>query len=43
MKGLFPHPNVSKLHLLSYLTPLISPYRYIRGIIRVETHERQQL
>ena len=27
LKGLFPHPNVSEFHLLSYLTPLpfISP------------------
>ena len=39
LKGLFPHPNVNELHLLSYLTPppptpsLIPPYRYIRGII----------
>ena len=47
LKGLFPHPNVSEFHLLSYLTPspllLFSPYRYIRGIIEVETLRRQQL
>ena len=37
LKGLFPHPNFSEIHLLSYLTPLfIRLYRYIRGIIGVE-------
>ena len=25
LKGLFPHPNVSEFHLLSYLTPLYFP------------------
>ena len=43
LKGLFLHPNVNEFHLLSYLTPLFSPYRYIRGIIGVETFGRQQL
>ena len=46
IKGLFPHPSVSEFHLLSYLTPpppLISPYRYIKGIIGEETRGRQQL
>ena len=37
------HPNVSEFHLLSHLTRFISPYRYIRGIIGVETRGRQQL
>ena len=45
LKGLFPQPNVSKFHLLSYLTltPFISHYRYIKGIIGVEILGRQQL
>ena len=46
LKGLFPHPNVSEFHLLSYLNPpppFISHYRYIRGIIGVEILGRQQL
>ena len=43
LKGLFPHPNVSEFHLLSYLTPLYSPYKYIIGIIGVEILGRQQL
>ena len=44
LKGLFPHPNVSEFHLLSYLTPpFIPPYKYIRGIIGVEILGRQQL
>ena len=25
LKGLFPHPNISEFHLLSYLTPSYSP------------------
>ena len=36
LKGLFPHPNVSKFHLLSYFTPFISLYKNIREIIGVE-------
>ena len=38
LKGLFPQPNVSEFHLLSYLTPLYLPLtdRYITGIIAVE-------
>ena len=44
IEGLFPQPNVSEFHLLSYLTPpFISLYRYIRGIIGVEILGRQQL
>ena len=44
LKGLFPCPNVSEFHLLSYLTPhFIPPYRYIKGIIRVEILGKQQL
>jgi len=26
LKGLFPHPNVSEFHLLSYLTPILFPF-----------------
>ena len=43
---LFPHPNISEFHLLSYLTPLpplISHYRYIKWIFGVEILGRQQL
>ena len=43
LKGLLPHLNVSEFHLLSYLTPFISSYKYIRGIIGVEILGRQQL
>ena len=44
LKGLFPHPNVSEFHLLSYLIPPFTlPYRYIRGIIRVKILGGQQL
>ena len=25
LKGLFPHPNISEFHLLSYVTPFYSP------------------
>ena len=45
LKGLFPHPNVSEFHLLSYLTPPPPPfifhYRYIRGIIGVKIPGKQ--
>ena len=44
LKGLFPHPNVSEFHLLSYLIPPFTPpYRYIRGVIRVKILGGQQL
>ena len=43
LKGLFPHPNVSKFHLLSYCTPFISLYKNIREIIGVEILGKQQL
>ena len=52
LKGLFPHPNVSEFHLLSYLTSppppsptplLFSPYRCIRGIIGVDILGRQHV
>ena len=39
-ENLFPHPNISKFHLLSYLTSLYFPLLYIRGIIGVETRGR---
>ena len=45
LKGLFPHPNVNELHLLSYPTPpplIFSPYRCMRGIIGIEILGRQQ-
>ena len=40
IENLFPHPNISKFHLLSYLTSLYFPLLYIRGIIGVETRGR---
>ena len=46
IESLFPHPNVSEFHLLSYLAPLpplFSYYRYIREITGVEILGRQKL